>query len=63
VSGNVYVTEDGLVKHGRWEYNPREEPDVRVRYEIRVTDVGSTRVTEPDWVGDKTGETPTAGDR
>jgi len=62
-SGNVYVTEDGLVRHGRWEYNPRGEPDVRVRFEIRVTDVGATRVTEPDWVGNGTRETPASGDR
>jgi hypothetical protein len=59
-SGTVYITEDGLVGHGLWEYNPREEPDVRVRFEIRVTDVGSTRVTEPDWVGNETGEAPTS---
>ncbi len=52
--GTVYTTGDGLVRHARWEYRPADHPDLRVVFEMRVRDVGSTRVTPPDWVDNGT---------
>ncbi len=52
--GTLYTTGDGLVRYARWEYRPADHPDLRVVFEMRVTDVGSTRVTAPDWVGNET---------
>jgi len=53
-SGTLYTTGDGLVRYARWEYRPADHPDLRVVFEMRVTNVGSTRVTAPDWVGNET---------
>ena len=61
VSGSVFMTDDGLLRFGRWEYTPRDDPDVRAVFEMRVTDVGSTEVSPPDWVRERTAtvRTPT----
>jgi hypothetical protein len=49
VRGSALVTERGLVTAGRWTYTPADHPDLRAVFEMRVTDVGSTRVTAPEW--------------
>jgi len=55
--GTVFVTGEGVVRYGRWEYRPGDHPDVRVVFEMQVTDVGSTRVTAPDWVDSEAART------
>jgi hypothetical protein len=50
VRGSALVTEGGLVTTGRWSYTPADHPETRAVFEMRVTDVGSTRVTAPEWV-------------
>lgn len=52
--GTLYITGDGLVQYARWEYRPADHPNLRVVFEMRVTEVGSTTVTPPDWVDDET---------
>lgn len=52
--GTLYLTGDGLVRYARWEYRPADHPDLRVVFEMRVTQVGSTSMTVPDWVANET---------
>lgn len=59
-SGDVYVTGDGLVRYGRWEYTPTADPDVRVVFRMRVSGVGSTEVAAPEWVEDASVERTSA---
>ncbi|MFT4921609.1 MAG: hypothetical protein ACI8XM_000812 [Haloarculaceae archaeon] len=49
-SGTAYVTENGLVRFGRWSYVRSTHPDIRVVFTVQTTDVGETTVTRPGWV-------------
>lgn len=52
-TGTLVVTEDGLIDRARWTYDisgtPAGEDDVSVAFEMRISDVGETAVSEPDW--------------
>lgn len=54
----VLVDEDGLVRSEGWTSEGVDADDVRVtvEYSYSLTGVGSTTVTEPDWVGDARAE-------
>jgi len=48
-AGTVYVTDDGLIRYGRWTYTS-VRPEIRVEFTLRTTNVGSTTVSRPGWV-------------
>lgn len=53
-TGTLVVTQDGLIERARWTYDisgtPAGEDDVSVAFEMRLSDVGETTVSEPDWM-------------
>ncbi|MEF8784081.1 MAG: hypothetical protein V5A39_13905 [Haloarculaceae archaeon] len=53
-TGSVVVTQEGLIKRARWAYDisgtPAGDDNVSVVFELRISDVGETTVSEPDWM-------------
>lgn len=49
-TGSAFLTEEGLLKFGRWEFTRASNPEVRVVVRMRVTGIGSTTATPPVWV-------------
>jgi len=47
-NGTVYVTDDGLIRYGQWDYVTASD-GTRVEFAVRTSEVGTTRVSRPPW--------------
>lgn len=49
-TGSAFLTEEGMLKLGRWEFTRASNPEVRVVVRMQVSGIGSTTATPPAWV-------------